>query len=776
MASDQDRLAQIFIWKQATAPDFDYARQVLSVVNPQAIRILTGEDPPLRLFSVFGPWPDDPWGRALLDMRAIPSVDGTQWTDTTQYDLAGWQGTDSVSGDHIFVVSAYRKTNAPNPATIQGAPAPAPSYKPATQSLPSVPQIPYYPQHPTGPIGWPPQAAPTVQFGQTSGPLNAGSLAYYPLRSGPLGNIVLSQPEPTPESYAPYYIGFPMRLFAGLIDLACLSLFQVSALLLYIWAVGDIKTPDLGSWFGAYSGFICLGLGIFAVYHVAQWTIWGQTLGKSLMGIKVVDHSGKKPTFGRALLRLTGYFPSLLLGGIGGFLLIVFDPKRQGLHDKIAETYVIPEEAPANMPAGLPGYSNASPTSDAISNVSGLNTVPSLSLANITGPQQYEVVQLATEQPASTPSATPSARPKVDDDRSIFREIASLDESLRTVVVLPDLPDLPGSDITEGLGTTPDLQGGEATDALNEQALRQRGDRTSSMERARDLFRQGMELMEQGVRHGERGYRIEPTMARKAATAFQEAAELVPNSVSYRYNYGVALRYCDGFEIAIREFRRVLELDPNHYEARQQVAYGQRWHDAFAYPPWVAPPPVEPGMLMPEALLSLLPANDQPITRLVLLREGHTKVVSVLSRTPRNSWATTLTDRLPTRIDIVLSRTPAGPIIAFYVILEDKKDDPYKGETFLNPHDPGSPAFDACQLGQNLMAQLARQDHTYVIFVDEENRLLLSRKLEFDPQTQVNINRCLYEVQTLPAQIMDPQRFQQAAEWHMEHFSLDQVK
>jgi hypothetical protein len=252
--------------------------------------------------------------------------------------------------------------------------------------------------------------------------------------------------------------------------------------------------------------------------------------------------------------------------------------------------------------------------------------------------------------------------------------------------------------------------------------------------------------------------------------------ELVPNSVVYRYFLGVALRYAEGFEMAIREFRQVLELDPSHYEARQQVAYGQRWHDAFAYPPWSRTPDVEAGMTVPEPILTLLPSNNQPVTRLVLLREGNSKVVSVLSRTPRNSWAVPLTADLPAHIDIVLSRTPSGPIIAFYVVVEDRPGDPYKGETFLNPHDPGSPTYDACQLGQNLLAQMVRQDHTYLIFVDEENRMLLSCRLDFDPQTQVNINRCLYEVQTLPAQIMDPQRFQQAAEWHMEHFSLDQVK
>jgi hypothetical protein len=123
-----------------------------------------------------------------------------------------------------------------------------------------------------------------------------------------------------------------------------------------------------------------------------------------------------------------------------------------------------------------------------------------------------------------------------------------------------------------------------------------------------------------------------------------------------------------------------------------------------------------------------------------------------------------------------LQRTPQGPIIAFYVVIRDDPDNPYKGETFLNPHDPGQPSDDACQLGQHMLAQLARQDHTFLIFVDEHDNLLLSRKLVFDAATQVNIARVHYEVQTLPPQIMDVARFQQAAQWHMDNFSLDQIK
>jgi hypothetical protein len=60
--------------------------------------------------------------------------------------------------------------------------------------------------------------------------------------------------------------------------------------------------------------------------------------------------------------------------------------------------------------------------------------------------------------------------------------------------------------------------------------------------------------------------------------------------------------------------------------------------------------------------------------------------------------------------------------------------------------------------------------------VDEENRLLMSRKLIFDAQTQVCIARVLYDAQTLPPQTIDAERFRTAAQWHMEHFSLDEIK
>jgi hypothetical protein len=73
MESGSSHIAQVFVWRQGSAPDLAYARQVLSVVNPEAFAAVTGENPPLRLFAISGPWPDDPWERILQDMLSIPA-------------------------------------------------------------------------------------------------------------------------------------------------------------------------------------------------------------------------------------------------------------------------------------------------------------------------------------------------------------------------------------------------------------------------------------------------------------------------------------------------------------------------------------------------------------------------------------------------------------------------------------------------------------------------------------------------------------------------------
>lgn len=81
---------------------------------------------------------------------------------------------------------------------------------------------------------------------------------------------------------------------------------------------------------------------ISLIYYVVMTYYYGATLGKKALGIKVVDASGgNKLSFGQVILReLVGKFVSAIVILLG-FIWILFDAKKQGWHDKIANTVVI---------------------------------------------------------------------------------------------------------------------------------------------------------------------------------------------------------------------------------------------------------------------------------------------------------------------------------------------------------------------------------------------------------------------------------------------------
>ena len=74
----------------------------------------------------------------------------------------------------------------------------------------------------------------------------------------------------------------------------------------------------------------------FAVLHSSTWQA---SLGKRLLGIKVVDENMNRISFGRATGRYFAEIISALILGIG-YLMVGWTKKKQGLHDIIAGTYV----------------------------------------------------------------------------------------------------------------------------------------------------------------------------------------------------------------------------------------------------------------------------------------------------------------------------------------------------------------------------------------------------------------------------------------------------
>ena len=141
------------------------------------------------------------------------------------------------------------------------------------------------------------------------------------------------------------YASFETRLVAFILDLIVLAsffaLFAALALLQLLLRsdFGDDDPPDQAYYVAAII-VITYFAAFVPFYFVGLWAWRGQTLGKMAVAIRVVRTDGRPTGVGAALLRLVGYlFSTLLL--FAGFLMIVFDRQRRGLHDRLADTIVV---------------------------------------------------------------------------------------------------------------------------------------------------------------------------------------------------------------------------------------------------------------------------------------------------------------------------------------------------------------------------------------------------------------------------------------------------
>lgn len=78
----------------------------------------------------------------------------------------------------------------------------------------------------------------------------------------------------------------------------------------------------------------------FAYYWYFLTQHDGQTLGKRLMGVRVVRANGEPLDFVTVLIRYVGYYINSFFFMLG-WIWALFDDQRQGWHDKLANTYVI---------------------------------------------------------------------------------------------------------------------------------------------------------------------------------------------------------------------------------------------------------------------------------------------------------------------------------------------------------------------------------------------------------------------------------------------------
>jgi hypothetical protein len=90
------------------------------------------------------------------------------------------------------------------------------------------------------------------------------------------------------------------------------------------------------------------------VYFSLLPALWqGQTIGKKVFGLRVVELTGKPMTVMRCLKRYGGYAAGMATGGLG-FGQALWDDNRQAIQDRAAHTVVVDLRAPALAPPPEP--------------------------------------------------------------------------------------------------------------------------------------------------------------------------------------------------------------------------------------------------------------------------------------------------------------------------------------------------------------------------------------------------------------------------------------
>ena len=129
------------------------------------------------------------------------------------------------------------------------------------------------------------------------------------------------------------YAGFLRRVVAYLID----------GVIFYavFFIIGFILGAVLGGGQGVQTFVGLLSIVIAWLYFAMMESSDKQaTFGKMAIGIKVVDMSGRRISFGRATGRYFGKIVSGIILLIG-YIMVAFTQKKQGLHDMMAGTLVV---------------------------------------------------------------------------------------------------------------------------------------------------------------------------------------------------------------------------------------------------------------------------------------------------------------------------------------------------------------------------------------------------------------------------------------------------
>jgi uncharacterized RDD family membrane protein YckC len=143
------------------------------------------------------------------------------------------------------------------------------------------------------------------------------------------------------ESHVPYG-GIATRAVGLALDVAIAQIivFAGGAVLALVASLVDAQFDDtLMAILATAAWAIVVG-----IYFVLFWSTAGQTPGMRVMGLRVRTPDGQHPGVGRSIVRLIG-LGLAIIPLFAGFLPVLVDDRRRGIHDMLAGTLVVYADA-----------------------------------------------------------------------------------------------------------------------------------------------------------------------------------------------------------------------------------------------------------------------------------------------------------------------------------------------------------------------------------------------------------------------------------------------
>jgi uncharacterized RDD family membrane protein YckC len=142
------------------------------------------------------------------------------------------------------------------------------------------------------------------------------------------------------EDPDPPYAGLVTRTIALAVDAAIVTVVLAVTGVILGLAIRVVTPGENSVGAGAVLAAVGTWWIVMGAYLVACWRLAGQTPGMRVMRLEVVTTHGERLSVRRGIVRLAGMvlaaLPFLL-----GYALILVDDRRQGLHDKLARTFVL---------------------------------------------------------------------------------------------------------------------------------------------------------------------------------------------------------------------------------------------------------------------------------------------------------------------------------------------------------------------------------------------------------------------------------------------------